>query len=106
MAAKAKEDKAKNEKNKTASAIENANIFFEKWVADGRICTQDGNPKLGKDAAIAIVSVLLPQCDPKEKKGKYKTMKKCNEWLGGLTACGTTWEEELKAISDGSNSGN
>ena len=67
-------------------------------MASGSICTDDGKLKLGKDAALTIVSVLLPRCATREKKSDYKSMKKCNEWLGDLAGRGTTWEDELTAI--------
>ncbi len=55
--------------------------------------------KLSKDAAVAIANVLLPRCAPTEKRGDYKTVKKCNEWLGSLAGRGTRWEDEMEVIA-------
>ena len=58
--------------------------------------TNTGNPKLGKEAAVAIVKVLLPGIDPGAKGKDYKTMVACEKWLGDL-AGGTTWVDEMKS---------
>ena len=57
--------------------------------------TNTGNPKLGKEAAVAIVKVSLPGIDPAEKFKAYKTMVSCKKCLGDL-AGGTTWVDEMK----------
>ena len=55
-----------------------------------------GNPKLDKEASVAIVKVLLPRIDPGEKGKDYKTMVACEKWLGDLSG-GTTWVDEMKS---------
>ncbi len=41
---------------------------------------------------------MLPRCAPYEKKGEYKTMKKCNEWLASIDGRGTSWEDEMEVV--------
>ena len=57
--------------------------------------TNTGNPKLGKEASVAIVKVLLPGIDHGEKGKDYKTMVSFEKWLGDLSS-GTTWIDEMK----------
>ena len=57
--------------------------------------TNTGNPKLVKEASVAIVEVLLPGIDPGEKGKDYKTMLACEKWLGDL-AGGKTWVDGTK----------
>ena len=58
--------------------------------------TNTDNPKLGKEAALDIVKVLLPGIYPEAKGKNYKTMVVCEKWLGDL-ASGTTWVDEMKS---------
>ena len=55
-----------------------------------------GHPIMNKYTAVAIVKVLLPECDSTAKAAYYKNMGPCIKWLGSL-AGGTTWEEEMIA---------
>ena len=61
--------------------------------------TNTVNPKLGKEASVAIVEVLLPGIDPGEKGKDYKTMLACEKWLGDLDG-GTTWLDEMKIYKE------
>ena len=58
--------------------------------------TNTGNPKLGKEAAVAIVKVLLLGIDLGENVKDYKTMVDCDKWFGDL-ADGTTWVDNMKS---------
>ena len=58
--------------------------------------TNTGNPKLGKEAAVAIVEVFITEIYPVSKGKDYKTMVSCEKWLGGFTG-GTTWVDEMKS---------
>ena len=51
---------------------------------------------MNKDTAVAIVKVLLPECNPTAKASNYKNMGPCIKWLGSLAGC-TTWDEEMIA---------
>ena len=72
-------------------------FHYQKWIQSGKPTAENGHPKLGKIAALAITHSLLPRCSSTEKVDDYKSMKKCTEWLGGL-AGGTTWVEEMKSF--------
>ena len=61
-----------------------------------QVDTNTGNPKLGKEASVTIVKVLLPVIDPGEKFKDYNTMVSCDKWIGDL-AGGTTWVDEMKS---------
>ena len=61
--------------------------------------TNTGNPKLGKEASVSIVKVLLPGGDPREKVKDYKTMLACDKCLGDLDG-GTTWVDEMKSYEN------
>jgi hypothetical protein len=96
-----KAEKSKVEKEyvmqeKKDNANMHAILHYAKWVRDGKQSTPDGQPKLCKEGALAIVFVLLPRCSPNEKKSDYKTMKKCNQWLGSLASRGTSWDKEMQ----------
>ena len=54
-----------------------------------------GNTKLGKEASVAIVKVLLPGIDPGAKGKDYKTMVACEKCLGDLAGV-TTWVDDVK----------
>ena len=78
---------------------------YDRWIrgqkkdgTDTRPLDKDGNPKLSKQDAIAIVRVLLPRIVPKEKISDYGGMSKCVKWLGSVAGRGTTWEEEITAV--------
>ena len=58
--------------------------------------TNTGNLKMGKEAAVAIVKVLLPGIDPGAKVKDYKKMVASEKWLGDL-AGGMTWVDEMKS---------
>ena len=73
-------------------AVEGVNIILS--LTNGTD-TNIGNPKLGKEASVSIVKVLLPGGDPREKVKDYKTMVSCEKWLGDL-AGGTTWVDKMK----------
>ena len=60
-----------------------------------QVDTNTGNPKLGKEASVAIVKVLIPGIDPGEKVKDYNTTVACDKWLGDL-AGGTKWVDEMK----------
>ena len=72
-------------------------FHYQKWIQSGKPTAENGHPKLGKIAALAITHSLLPRCSSTEKVDDYKSMKKCTEWLGGITG-GTTWVEEMNSF--------
>ena len=43
--------------------------------------TNTGNHKLGKEAAVSIIKVLLPGIDPGAKGKHYKIIVACEKWL-------------------------
>ena len=72
-------------------------MHYWAWVNSVRPVHSDtGHPVLKKTAAVAIVRILLQECDPTAKAAGYKNMGPCIEWLGNLAA-GTNWEEEMIA---------
>mmetsp|Transcript_19445 Transcript_19445/g.46675 ORF Transcript_19445/g.46675 Transcript_19445/m.46675 type:complete len:287 (+) Transcript_19445:384-1244(+) len=105
---KQKEEAAAKEKKKRDEAEtreEKSFLAYDHWIrgqkkdgTDARAHDKDGNPKLPKQDAIAIVRVLLPRFAPKEKMSDYGGMSKCVKWLGSLAGRGTTWEEEITAV--------
>ena len=88
---KEEKDRKKEDKDTYAAAT-----YFGKWIKDGENVDADGKPKLGKDAAVAIVKVLLPRVNPNLKMKDYGTMKNCNEWLASLT----DWKAEMKKFEE------
>ena len=91
---------AKEQRKKDAAAKTDINALdhFVSWLEAGaKVDPTTGHPKLSKDAAVAIVKVLLPKIAPTEKLKDYKTMASCVKWLGEL-AGGTTWVDEMKAL--------
>ena len=58
--------------------------------------TNTRNPKLGKEASVAIVKVLLIGVDPGENGKDYKIMVASEKWLGDL-AGGTTWVDDMQS---------
>ena len=61
-----------------------------------KVDTNTGNPKLGKEASVDIVEVLLPGIYPGAKGKDYKKMVACEKWFGDL-AGGTTRVDEMKS---------
>ena len=57
--------------------------------------TNTGNLKLGKEASVDIVKVLLPGIDPGSKVKDYETMVSYENWIGDLADV-TTWVDEMK----------
>ena len=93
----AKANKERKKKKESEGKDQKAIEAFNAWITKGKCIDTKGHPVLNKDDSLSIIKVLLPKIAPTEKVGDYKTMKKCNEWLGNL-AGGSTWEEEMKAI--------
>ena len=71
---------------------------YNQWRYGGSTMDKEGNPKLGKAGAVAIVSVLLPKISPGQKVGDYKTMSVCVEWIQNIGG-GMTWEIEMDAVN-------
>ena len=71
------------------------------WVCEGRLVNDDGNPKLNRKSAHAIVRFLLPRVDIKgELKMKdFNSMKVCVKWLGEVKR-GMTWDEHMHAAAE------
>ena len=68
-------DKVQKKKENVAKYSHDAVLHFVIWVGAGtKVDTNTGNPKLGKEAAVAIVKVLLPGIDPGAKGKGFKTM--------------------------------
>ena len=89
--------KVQNKKENMAKDSDDAVLHFEIWVGAGmKVDTYTGNLKLGKEASVAIVQVLLPGIDPRAKGKNHKTMVACDNWFGNL-AGGTTWVGEMKS---------
>ena len=87
-----KEAKAKNKKDSTAKVNDNVVEKYWAWRYTGRKVDPDtGHPIINKDTEVAIVKVLLPECDPTANASDYKNLVPCIKWLGSL-AGGTTWE--------------
>ena len=55
-----------------------------------KVDTNTGNQKLGKEASVAIVNVLLPGIDPWEKDKDHKKMVSREKLLVNL-GCGSCW---------------
>ena len=91
------EMKKKTAKEKAEWSDLQAVSHFQKWIQSGKPTAENGHPKLGKIAALAITHSLLPRCSSTEKVDDYKSMKKCTEWLGGISG-GTTWVEEMNSF--------
>lgn len=91
-----KKKKAEKDRNKEDKDTYAAASYFAKWTRDGEKVDADGKPKLGKDAAIAIVKVLLPRINPNLKMKDYGTMKKCNDWLASLA----DWKAEMQKFEE------
>ena len=58
--------------------------------------TNTCNPKLGKEASVAIVKVFFPGIYPGAKGKDYKKIVACEKWLDDL-AGGTTWVDKMKS---------
>ena len=57
-----------NKKENAAKDSDDTVLTFGIWVGAGmKVDTNTGNPKLGKEALVAIVKVLLPGIDPGAK---------------------------------------
>ena len=71
------------------------------WVCEGRLVNDDGNPKLNRKSAHAIVRFLLPRVDIKgELKMKdFNSMKACVKWLGEVKR-GMTWDEHMHVAAE------
>ncbi len=95
---KAEEETQQNMREKNESAVVKVIQHFTTWKLQGKMCSEDKQPRLGKDAAVVIVGLLLSRCVPKEKREDYKTMKKCNKWIGRLAWCDTSWDDKMKAV--------
>ena len=69
--------------------------FYQKLVKDGKHVSDNGYPNLGKNISISITKVLLANIDESgatySTSDEYLTMKKCEQWIGGLKG-GTTWD--------------
>ena len=90
-------EKVQNQKENAAKDPDDAVFHLGIWVgASMKDDTNTVNPKLGKQASVAILKVLLPGIDPGAKGMDYKIMGACVKWLGGL-AGGTTWIDEMKS---------
>ena len=106
--AEAERKKAKEVKNKEKeeSGLEKAVAAFMKWKEDGRqIDNKNEGPKLSKEAAKAIVKVLLPKIAPTKKLKDYNGMAVCVKWLGSI-ASGTTWDSEMEHCQHSLGTGN
>ena len=79
------------------NAIASAFDSYVKWRDAGKKRDATGIPALPKAAAMSIAHFLLPKIDPEKDLKEYKTMRKCNEWLGGV-AGGTTWDAEMESF--------
>ncbi len=58
----------------------------KEWVGEGRLVNGDGNSKLSRKNAHAIVKFLLPRIVIKEelKMKDLTSMKACVKWLGEI----------------------
>ena len=61
-----------------------------------QVYNNTGNPKLGKEASVVIIEVLLPGIYHGSKVKDYNTMVSCEKWISNL-AGGTTWVDEMKS---------
>jgi hypothetical protein len=96
--------KAKAELKKTIDVLKRdgeAQKAHREWVCEGRLVNDDGNPKLNRKSAHAIVRFLLPRVDIKgELKMKdFNSMKACVKWLGEVKR-GMTWDEHMHAAAE------
>ena len=71
------------------------------WVCEGRLVNDDGNPKLNRKSAHAIVRFLLPRVDNKgELKMKdFNSMKACVKWLREVKRR-MTWDEHMHVAAE------
>jgi len=101
-----KKEKEKKNKEKEESDLEKAVAVFRKWKEDGRLIdNKNEGPKLSKEAAKAIVKVLLPKIAPTKKMKNYNGMALCVKWLGSI-ASGTTWDSEMGHCQHSLGTGN
>ena len=106
MESERKKAKEVKNKEKEESGLEKAVAAFMKWKEDGRqIDNKNEGPKLSKEAAKAIVKVLLPKIAPTKKLKDYNGMAVCVKWLGSI-ASGTTWDSEMEHCQPSLGTGN
>ena len=73
-------EKVQNQKENAAKDPDDAVFHLGIWVgASMKDDTNTVNPKLGKQASVAILKVLLPGIDPGAKGMDYKTMVACEK---------------------------
>ena len=90
-------EKVQNKKDNAEKDSDDTVLHFGIWVGSGMtVDTNTGNQKLGKEASVDIVKVLLPGIDPGAKGKDYKAMVCCEKWLSYLAGV-TTWVDEMKS---------
>jgi len=99
--AKAKANAELKKTNDVSKRDGEAQKAHREWVCEGRLVNDDGNLKLNRKSAHAIVRFLLPRVDNKgELKMKdFNSMKACVKWLGEVKRR-MTWDEHMHAAAE------
>ena len=73
-------EKVQKKKDSAAKDSDDAVLRFRIWVGAGmKVDTNTGNPKLGKEASVTIVKVLLPGINPGANGKDSKKMVACEK---------------------------